>query len=149
LYIEPILEDIFIMAAPCPYRVLHTMLRVRNLAASIDFYVERLGMNLLRREQHDEGRYTIAFLGFASEARSSVIELTENWDIRQYEPGSAFGHLAFGVEDVYVTCDYLAASNVPVTRAPGPRSGSNEHIAFIRDPDGYAIELIQLTPVRI
>ncbi len=128
------------------YRYLHTMLRVRDLEASIDFYTRHLGMRILRRREFPDGRFTLAFLGYGDEADTTVIELTHNWDQEDgYELGTAFGHLAVAVPDVYRTCGRLKAEGVPVPREPGPMKfgGSRTHMAFIEDPDGYRIELIQ------
>lgn len=126
------------------YQFLHTMIRVFNLDASIDFYTRHLGMTLLRKADYPEGRFTLAFVGYGEEASNTVIELTHNWD--QAEPyglGTGFGHIAIGVEDIYGTCDALRAENVKIFREPGPMKHGSTVIAFIEDPDGYKIELIE------
>ena len=128
------------------YRFLHTMLRVMDLDASIDFYTRHLGMRELRRREFPDGRFTLAFLGYGEETETTVIELTHNWDQEApYEHGAAFGHLAVGVPDVYAVCESLESEGVNVPRKPGPMAfgGSQTHMAFIEDPDGYRIELIQ------
>lgn len=128
-------------------RLLHTMLRVQDLERSIDFYCGQLGMQVLRRRDYPGGRFTLAFLGYGAEATTTVLELTHNWDRSACEPGSGFGHLAIAVEDVFAACAAMAASGVTVTRHAGPmKHDASEVIAFIQDPDGYAIELIQQTP---
>jgi len=125
-------------------RLLHTMLRVRNLDVALGFYVGKLGMRLLRRQDFLEGRFTLAFVGYADESESTVLELTENWEAREYELGSAYGHIAIGVPDVFEAAEALRDAGVPITREPGPLNGSpDEVIAFVQDPDGYRVELIQ------
>ncbi|MDR7336021.1 lactoylglutathione lyase [Roseateles asaccharophilus] len=125
-------------------RLLHTMLRVRNLDVALGFYVGKLGMRLLRRQDFLEGRFTLAFVGYADEGESTVLELTENWEAREYELGSAYGHIAIGVPDVFEAAEALRDAGVPITREPGPLNGSpDEVIAFVNDPDGYRVELIQ------
>lgn len=125
-------------------RLLHTMLRVRRLDAALDFYVAKLGMRLLRRQDFPEGRFTLAFVGYADESETTVLELTENWDVQSYELGSAYGHIAIGVADIVRATHLLRKAGVVVTREPGPLRGSpSELIAFVEDPDGYRIELIQ------
>ena len=125
-------------------RMLHTMLRVFDLKKSLDFYSHLLGMQVLRHHEVPAGRYTLAFVGYGDEANSTVIELTHNWDQKEpYALGTAFGHLAIGVDDVYATCEKLGAAGVKITRAPGPVKFGTTVIAFIEDPDGYKIELIQ------
>jgi lactoylglutathione lyase len=125
-------------------RMLHTMIRVSDLEESLRFYCEQLGMKLLRKKDYPTGKFTLAFVGYESEDRSAVIELTHNWDTREYELGNAFGHIALGVEDIYATCDELKDKGVKVTREPGPMKHGGSTIAFIEDPNGYKIELIQL-----
>ena len=128
------------------YRFLHTMLRVMDLEKSIDFYTRHLGMKVLRRREFPDGRFTLAFLGYGDESATTVIELTHNWDREEpYQLGSAFGHLAVGVPDVYGVCKALEGEGVAVPRKPGPMKfgGGQTHMAFIEDPDGYRIELIQ------
>lgn len=124
-------------------RLLHTMLRVGDLNKSIDFYTQLLGMRLLRQSENQEYKYTLAFLGYGDESENTVLELTYNWDQDSYDMGTAFGHLAIGVEDIYQVCDEISAKGGDVYRAPGPVKGGKTVIAFVRDPDGYAIELIQ------
>jgi lipid-A-disaccharide synthase len=125
-------------------RLLHTMLRVRDLDASLQFYTEQLGMKLLRKRDYPSGKFTLAFVGYGDEADNTVIELTHNWDQAEpYTLGSAFGHLAVGVPDVYKTCERLAAAGVKIPRPAGPMAHGGSVIAFIEDPDGYRIELVQ------
>ncbi|HAS8175410.1 TPA: lactoylglutathione lyase [Vibrio vulnificus] len=124
-------------------RILHTMLRVGNLEKSIQFYTEVMGMQWLRTNENKEYEYTLAFLGYGDESQGAVIELTYNWGKTEYDLGSAFGHIAIGVDDIYVTCDAIKAAGGNVTREPGPVKGGTTHIAFVKDPDGYMIELIQ------
>ncbi|MBR9970623.1 lactoylglutathione lyase [Magnetospirillum sulfuroxidans] len=125
------------------WRMLHTMIRVGNLDASIDFYTRLLGMSLLRRQDYPDGRFTLAFVGYGGEADNAVIELTHNWDTASYDVGTGFGHVALGVPDIYATCDALAAAGAKITRPPGPMKHGATVIAFIEDPDGYKIELIE------
>lgn len=124
-------------------RLLHTMLRVGNLDSSIAFYTEVLGMQLLRRHEYPEGKFTLAFLGYGPESDQTVIELTYNWGVESYELGSAFGHIAIGVDDIYATCEAVKARGGKVVREPGPMKHGSTVIAFIEDPDGYKIEFIQ------
>jgi lactoylglutathione lyase len=126
------------------FRMLHTMLRVFDLDKSLDFYNRLLGMKVLRRREVPDGKYTLAFVGYGDEAASTVVELTYNWDQKEpYALGSAFGHLAIGVPDVYALCETLGKAGVKITRPPGPVKFGTTVIAFIEDPDGYKIELIQ------
>ncbi|ERM61897.1 lactoylglutathione lyase [Vibrio mimicus] len=125
------------------HRILHTMLRVGDLDKSIEFYTQVMGMTLLRKNENTEYKYTLAFLGYGDESQGAVIELTYNWGVAEYEKGNAFGHIAIGVDDIYATCDIIKASGGIVTREPGPVKGGTTHIAFVKDPDGYMIELIQ------
>ncbi|PMH46489.1 lactoylglutathione lyase [Vibrio sp. 10N.286.49.B3] len=124
-------------------KFLHTMLRVADLEKSITFYTNVLGMKLLERFENTEYRYTLVFVGFENQANGTTIELTYNWDTDQYDHGNAFGHIALGVEDIYAACDNIKALGGKVTREAGPVKGGETHIAFITDPDGYQIELIQ------
>jgi lactoylglutathione lyase len=139
-----------ITANATPTRILHTMLRVTDLERSLAFYTEKLGMKLLRKEEYPGGRFTLAFVGYGDEKTEAVIELTYNWDRDAYEHGSAFGHIALAVEDLESSCANLHLSGVQITRAPGPMTFSSpdrndkERIAFLKDPDGYQIELIQI-----
>ncbi|MDD9197406.1 lactoylglutathione lyase [Aliivibrio sp. S3MY1] len=124
-------------------RILHTMIRVGNLDKSIEFYTKVMGMDLLRQNTNEEYKYTLAFLGYGDESQGAVIELTYNWGTEEYDMGTAFGHIAIGVDDVYQTCDAIKAVGGNVTREAGPVKGGSTHIAFVKDPDGYMIELIQ------
>lgn len=124
-------------------RLLHTMLRVGNLERSIEFYTSALKMRLLRQSENSEYRYTLAFLGYEEETQGTVLELTYNWDTESYEHGSAFGHLAIGCDDIYATCDALKEVGAVICREPGPVKGGSTVIAFVEDPDGYKIELIE------
>jgi lactoylglutathione lyase len=124
-------------------RFLHTMLRVGDLQRSIDFYTKLLGMKELRRRDVPDGKYTLAFVGYGDEDSSSVIELTYNYGTDHYEQGTAFGHLAIGVPDVKATCDGLRAAGAKISREPGPVKFGTTIIAFVEDPDGYKIELVQ------
>ena len=125
------------------FRMLHTMLRVKDLDASILFYTEGLGMKLLRRNDFPSGRFTLAFVGYGPEESHTVIELTCNWDRAEpYDPGSGYGHIALGVPDVYAACEALRTRGVKVVREPGPMKHGSTPIAFIEDPDGYKIELV-------
>jgi lactoylglutathione lyase len=126
------------------FRLLHTMIRVLDLDRSIDFYTRLLGMKLLRRKDYESGRFTLAFVGYGDETDSTVIELTHNWDQKEpYTLGSAFGHLAVAVPDIYAACRRLEAEGVKIPRPPGPMKHGGSVIAFIEDPDGYKIELIE------
>lgn len=126
------------------FRFLHTMIRVRDLDKSIDFYTRHLGMKVLRRSDYPEGKFTLAFVGYGEEQNNTVVELTHNWDQDQpYELGSGFGHLAIAVPDIYAVCDEMQKEGVPIPRAPGPMKHGTTVIAFIEDPDGYKIELIE------
>jgi len=125
-------------------RMLHTMLRVGDLERSLRFYCEILGMRLLRRKDYESGRFTLAFVGYGTEDAHTVIELTHNWDSTHYDLGTGFGHVALGVNDIYATCDDLRAKGAKIVREPGPMKHGGSEIAFIEDPDGYRIELIQL-----
>ncbi|EKO3695047.1 lactoylglutathione lyase [Vibrio metschnikovii] len=124
-------------------RILHTMLRVGDLDRSIEFYTQVMGMKLLRKNENTEYKYTLAFLGYGDESEGAVIELTYNWGVADYEMGNAYGHIAIGVDDIYTTCDTIKAAGGNVIREPGPVKGGSTHIAFIKDPDGYMVELIQ------
>ncbi len=124
-------------------RLLHTMIRVNDLDDSLRFYCEHLGMQLLRKKDYPSGRFTLAFVGYGDEGSHSVIELTYNWDTHRYDLGNAFGHLAIGVADIRKTCEDLRAKGVQIVREPGPMKHGGSEIAFIADPNGYRIELIQ------
>ncbi len=125
-------------------RILHTMLRVRNLEESLRFYCDILGMKLLRRKDYPTGKFTLAFVGFDTEDKSAVIELTHNWETDSYTLGDAFGHIALGMDDIYTACKAIAEKGGKVVRQPGPMKHGSTEIAFVEDPDGYKIELIQL-----
>ncbi|MES2641894.1 MAG: lactoylglutathione lyase [Myxococcota bacterium] len=124
-------------------RFLHTMIRVRDLDRSLDFYTRLLGMRLLRKSDYPGGRFTLAFVGYEEESAGTVLELTHNWDQAEpYTVGDAWGHIAIGVDDIYAVCARLAAEGVPVPRPPGPMKHGNTIIAFVEDPDGRKVELI-------
>ena len=125
-------------------RMLHTMLRVADLERSLNFYIEVLGMKLLRRKDYPSGRFTLAFVGYGDEKDNTVLELTHNWDQNQYELGNGYGHIALGVSDIYSTCTAIATKGGRVVREPGPMKHGNTVIAFVEDPDGYKVELIEL-----
>ena len=124
-------------------RILHTMLRVGNLQRSINFYTQVLGMKLNRTSENPEYKYSLAFLGYGSNPEHSEIELTYNWGVESYEMGTAYGHIALGVPDAYAACEKIRAAGGNVTREAGPVKGGSTVIAFVTDPDGYKIELIQ------
>jgi lactoylglutathione lyase len=124
--------------------MLHTMIRVRDVDKSIHFYCHHLNMQLLRRKDYPTGKFTLAFVGYGDEKDNTVLELTYNWDHEnRYELGSGFGHIAIGVFDIYSICEQLKNEGVEITREPGPMKHGTTVIAFIRDPDGYQIELIE------
>lgn len=124
-------------------RMLHTMLRVGNLEKSLAFYTEVLGMQLLRRTDYPEGRFTLAFVGYGPEDTNTVLELTHNWDTTAYDLGNAYGHIALAVPDAYAACAEIKARGGKVVREAGPMKHGTTVIAFVEDPDGYQIELIQ------
>lgn len=124
-------------------RILHTMLRVVNLEKSLTFYTEILGMKLLRRNDYPDGKFTLAFVGYGSEADGAVIELTHNWGVEKYELGNAFDHIAIEVPDAYAACAAIKQRGGKVVREAGAMKHGNTVIAFVEDPDGYKIELIQ------
>lgn len=124
-------------------RMLHTMLRVGNLEQSLQFYTEVLGMQLLRKRDYEEGRFTLAFVGYGDEEHHTVLELTHNWDTDHYDLGNAYGHIAIAVDDAYQACAEIKARGGKVVREAGPMKGGVTVIAFVEDPDGYKIELIQ------
>lgn len=125
-------------------RLLHTMLRVGNLEESLKFYCDVLGMKLLRRKDYPGGEFTLAFVGYGDESENTVLELTYNWGVEKYELGTAYGHIALGVDDIYATCEEIRNRGSKVVREPGPMKHGSTVIAFVEDPDGYKIELIQL-----
>jgi lactoylglutathione lyase len=120
------------------------MLRVGNLEESLKFYVDVLGMTLLRRKDYPGGEFTLAFVGYGDESENTVLELTYNWGVEKYELGNAYGHIALGVDDIYATCEEIRNRGSKVVREPGPMKHGSTVIAFVEDPDGYKIELIQL-----
>ncbi len=124
-------------------RLLHTMLRVGDMQRSIDFYTKSMGMQLLRTTDRPDQKYSLAFVGYADESQQAVIELTYNYGVTSYDLGSGFGHIAVGVDDIHGTCERVKAAGALVTREPGPVKGGTTVIAFVQDPDGYKIELIQ------
>ncbi len=126
------------------FRLLHTMIRVKDLDKSLDFYTRLLGMRLMRKKDFPTGEFTLAFVGYGDETSDAVIELTHNWGQQEpYDLGDGFGHLAIGVPDIYGTCEQLAGEGVAIPRPPGPMKHGGSVIAFIEDPDGYKIELIE------
>ena len=125
-------------------RLLHTMLRVGDLERSLTFYTEVLGMRLLRRKDYPDGRFTLAFVGYGDESSTAVLELTHNWDTSSYEIGTGYGHIALGVDDIQATCEAMATKGGRVVRPPGAMKHGTTVIAFVEDPDGYKVELIQL-----
>ena len=127
-------------------RILHTMLRVGDLDRSIDFYTNVLGMKLLRRSDYPDGRFTLAFVGYAPESEGAVLELTHNWDTASYDLGTGYGHVALEVDDAYAACAEVKKRGGKVTREAGPMKHGTTVIAFVEDPDGYKIEFIQKKP---
>ncbi|MCC3572215.1 MAG: lactoylglutathione lyase [Microcoleus sp. PH2017_40_RAT_O_B] len=125
-------------------QLLHTMLRVGNLEESLKFYTEVLGMRLLRQKDYPDGKFTLAFVGYGDESDTTVLELTYNWGVAEYNLGDAYGHIAIGVDDIYGTCEAIKARGGKVIREPGPMKHGSTVIAFVQDPDGYKVELIQL-----
>ena len=124
-------------------RFLHTMIRVGDLGRSITFYTECLGMTLLRQKDYPGGEFTLAFLAYGPEDTHPALELTHNWGVREYDLGSGYGHIAIGVDDIYAACEAIAAKGGRVTRKPGPMKHGKTVLAFVEDPDGYKIELIE------
>jgi lactoylglutathione lyase len=125
-------------------RLLHTMLRVGDLDQSLKFYCDVLGMKLLRKKDYPGGEFTLAFVGYGDESDHTVLELTYNWGVDSYDLGDAYGHIAIGVDDIYKACDDIKAMDGKVVREPGPMKHGSTVIAFVQDPDGYKVELIQL-----
>ena len=128
------------------FTYLHTMLRVKDLDSSVKFYTGLLGMHEIRRHEVPEGKYTLSFIGYGDEKSNTVLELTHNWGHEVYDLGSAFGHLALGVPDIHATCAQLREAGAKIVREPGPVKFGTTVIAFIEDPDGYKIELIERKP---
>ena len=124
-------------------RMLHTMLRVGDLDRSIDFYTRILGMQVLRKHDYPDGKFSLAFIGYGDEQHHTVIELTYNWGVESYEMGNAYGHIAIEVPDAHAACERIRANGGNVTREAGPVKGGSTVIAFITDPDGYKVELIE------
>ena len=124
-------------------RILHTMIRVGDLDRSVRFYTDVLGMKEMRRRENPEGKFTLVFIGYGDEAEDAVIELTYNWGVTRYELGNAFGHIAIAVDDAYKACEEIKGLSGKVTREAGPMKGGVAVIAFVEDPDGYKIELVQ------
>lgn len=124
-------------------RILHTMLRVGDLDRSLRFYTEVMGMRILRRKDYPDGKFTLAFVGYGEESETAVLELTHNWGVGKYELGSAYGHVAIAVDDAYKACEEVKSRGGKVTREAGPMKHGSTVIAFVDDPDGYKIELIE------
>lgn len=124
-------------------RILHTMLRVQDLEKSLNFYLEKLNMKVLERHEFEEQKFTLVYIGYEAIEKEACLELIYNWDGQSYEHGAAYGHMAIEVKDVYQTCSDLEKMGVEITRKPGPMKGSRFVLAFIKDPDGYLIELLQ------
>ncbi len=124
-------------------RILHTMLRVGDLDRSLRFYTEVIGMKLISRKDYPDGKFTLAFVGFGTNPEHAELELTHNWGVESYELGTAYGHIALGVDDIYGVCDQIRAAGGKITREPGPMKHGTTVIAFVQDPDGYKVELIE------
>ena len=127
---------------------LHTMIRVNDLDESLRCYCEGLGMKLLRKQDYPGGEFTLAFVGYGDEKSSTVVELTHNWGTSSYDQGTAFGHLAIGVDDIYETCEEMKTKGINVVREPGPMAHGGAVIAFVEDPNGYKVELIDMKGAR-
>ena len=123
-------------------RMMHTMVRVRDLDASLKFYCDMLGMKLLRKQDFPAGKFTLAFVGYGEVADSTVLELTHNWGVTDYDHGNAYGHIAVSVDDVYAACDRIRELGGNVVREAGPMKGGTTVLAFVEDPDGYKVELL-------
>jgi len=131
-------QDVF------PKRILHTMIRISDIKKSEYFYCELLGMTIQRKKDYPDGKFTLVFLGYGEEANNTLLELTHNWSEQVYTKGNGYGHIALAVQDIYATCQYLESNGVEITRQPGSmKADASEVIAFINDPDGYQIELIE------
>lgn len=124
-------------------RILHTMIRVTDLDRSIHFYTHTLGMQLLRKNDYPEGKFTLAFVGYGKESEEAAIELTHNWETSSYDLGNAYGHIAIGVDDAYAACERITQAGGEVVRPAGPMKHGTTVIAFVKDPDGYMVEIIQ------
>lgn len=136
--------DMATSAGKTKFRMLHTMLRVRDLEKSLAFFCDGLGMKVLRKQDYPEGKFTLAFVGYGGEDDHTVLELTYNWDQEKpYDIGNAYGHVAIGVPDIYKTCEELEKKGVKIVRPPGPMKHGTTVIAFLEDPDGYKVELIE------
>ena len=136
--------DMATSAAKTKFRMLHTMLRVRDLDKSLKFFCDGLGMKVLRRQDYPEGEFTLAFVGYGGEEDHTVLELTYNWgQDKPYDIGNAYGHIAIGVPDIYKTCEQLEKEGIKIVRPPGPMKHGTTVIAFLEDPDGYKVELIE------
>ena len=125
-------------------QLLHTMLRVGNIEESVKFYTEVLGMKLLRQKEYPDGKFTLAFVGYGDDSDHTVLELTYNWGVEKYNLGDAYGHIAIGIDDIYGTCEQIKARGGKVSREPDPMKHGSTVIAFVEDPDGYKVELVQL-----
>lgn len=124
-------------------RILHTMLRVGDLDRSLHFYTNVLGMQMISRKDYPEGKFTLAFVGYGRNPEHAELELTYNWGVDHYELGTAYGHIALGVDDIYAACERIRAAGGVITREPGPMKHGTTVIAFVQDPDGYKVELIE------
>ena len=124
-------------------RLLHVMLRVRNLEKTLDFYCNIFGMKLIRKKDYPSGKFTLAFVGYGSEEKDTVLEFTHNWETDDYELGTAYGHIAINVDDIYTACDDIREKGGNIVREPGPMKHGTTLLAFAEDPDGYKIELLQ------
>ena len=123
-------------------RFLHTMIRVKDLENSVDFYTNVMGMKVIREKEYPEGKFTLVFLGYGDESKEHCLELTYNWETKAYDLGDGFGHIAIGVEDIYGICESIKAKGGKIVREPGPMKHGSTVIAFVEDPDGYKIELV-------
>jgi lactoylglutathione lyase len=135
-------SQLFVKDGDMEMRLLHTMVRVGDLERSIAFYTEVLGMTQLRRKDYPGGEFTLVFLGYGDESENTVLELTHNWGVTEYEHGNGYGHIAIEVEDVYAACEEIRKRGGNITREPGPMKNGTTVLAFVTDPDGYQIELL-------